>query len=140
MGLQALYSPNPMSNVVSLSPEQFSQLSSPPRLLDVRTSVEYKASHAPTALNLGMQRILLGQIPGLRNWLLPQWFRDLPHDEPLAIMCLTAHRSPIVAKTLAKAGFSNVLDISGGLMAWKKAGLPTKSGSSQIAQVKNLKA
>ena len=112
--------------IVSLSPEEFVQIPNPPRLLDVRTAVEYRAFHAPAALNLSMQRILMGQIPGLRNWVLPKWFRALPKDEPLAVVCLTAHRSPIAAKALAKAGFSNVFNITGGMIDWKKADLPVQ--------------
>lgn len=119
-------------HIVSLSPEEFVQLPSPPRLLDVRTAVEYRAFHAPAALNLSMQRILMSQIPWLRNWALPKWFRELPKDEPLAVICLTAHRSPIAAKALVKAGFSNVLNIEDGMMGWKKADLPTqKNHASQ---------
>jgi rhodanese-related sulfurtransferase len=87
-----------------------------------------------------MQRILLGQIPGVRNWVLPRWFRELPHDEPLAIMCLTAHRSPIVAQALVKAGFSNVSNISGGLMAWEKAGLPVQKSASKESHFKQPEA
>jgi len=127
---------NSTSNIATLSPEQFCRLPRPPRLLDVRTALEYRASHAPTAVHLSMQRILLGRIPGLRNWVLPQWFRDLPRDEPLAVMCLTSHRSPIVAQALTKAGFSNILNISGGLMDWEKADLPVKKASHEKTRKK----
>ncbi|EDX83561.1 hypothetical protein S7335_741 [Synechococcus sp. PCC 7335] len=77
-----------------------------------------------------MQRILLSQIPWLQNWVLPRWFRALPKDEPLAVVCLTSHRSPIVAKALVKLGFSNIFNISGGMMSWKKAALPIQNNKS----------
>ncbi len=112
--------------ILSISPQDFLALPSPPRLVDVRTAVEYRSFHAPAALNLSLQRILIGQIPWLRNWALPSWFRALAKDEPIALVCLTAHRSPIAAKALSKAGFSTIFDIEGGMMAWQKASLPVK--------------
>jgi rhodanese-related sulfurtransferase len=118
-----------MSTIFALSPEQFSQLPSPPRLLDVRTGLEYRVAHAPGAVSLSLQRLLLGQIPGLGQWVLPRWFRQLSKDEPLAVVCLTAHRSPIAAQALAKAGFSQIFNIAGGMLAWEKAGLPIQRGA-----------
>ena len=42
------------------------------------------------------------------------------------MICLSGHRSPRQAKRLAGMGFTNVTNVHGGLMAWKKAGLPVK--------------
>jgi rhodanese-related sulfurtransferase len=42
------------------------------------------------------------------------------------VICLSGHRSPRQAKHLAGMGFNNVTNVRGGLMAWKKAGLPLK--------------
>jgi rhodanese-related sulfurtransferase len=111
--------------ITELSPAEFVETATPPRLLDVRSGLEYAMFHAPQATNLSLQRILLGQIGLLHNWVLPQWFRELPKDEPIAVVCLTAHRSPIAAQAMAKLGFSQLFNISGGMMAWKEAGLPT---------------
>ncbi|QFS52554.1 rhodanese-like domain-containing protein [Nostoc sphaeroides] len=49
--------------------------------------------HAPGAINLSLPRILIGMIPGLRRWLYPQWFRDLPKNESVVVICLTSHRA-----------------------------------------------
>jgi rhodanese-related sulfurtransferase len=117
------------SSLTQLSPNEFMQLPHPPRLIDVRSQVEYRMFHAPTAINLSLPRIMLGRLPGLR-WLLPDWFRSLPKDEAIAVVCLTSHRSPIVAEQLVKDGFHHVINISGGMMDWKKAGLPMRSGKS----------
>lgn len=117
-------------SVVDLTPEEFCQLSNPPRLIDVRSGVEYRLFHAPNAVNLSLPRILIGQIPVLQSWVLPAWFRNLPKTEAIALVCLTSHRSPIAAQRLAQAGFTKVFNISGGMMAWKKAGLPIEKGSA----------
>lgn len=47
----------------------------------------------------------------------------LPRDRQLLTICASNHRSPLAARRLKKAGF-DVLDVSGGMEAWRKAGLP----------------
>ncbi|VEP13076.1 Thiosulfate sulfurtransferase GlpE [Hyella patelloides LEGE 07179] len=116
--------------VINLSPEEFTQLSNPPRLIDVRSSFEYAMFHAPypTTVNLSLPRILMGGNSWLRRWVLPQWFQELSKDEPVALICLTAHRSPIAAKQLTKAGFTKVYNVTGGMMEWRRQGFPTCKG------------
>jgi rhodanese-related sulfurtransferase len=114
--------------VIDLSPEEFNQLPNPPRLIDVRSSVEYRMFHAPDAINLSLPRILMGSNSWLRHYVLPQWFQELPKDEPIALICLTAHRSPIAAEQLVKAGFTEVYNITGGMMEWRQLGFPTCKG------------
>ena len=108
-----------------ISPQQYLNMGRPPKLIDVRTRFEYMTGHAPQAVNLSLFRLGFGMIPGLRRLLLPQWFRELPKDEPIAVICLTSHRSPIAAKQLLKAGFTKVYNITGGMMEWQQKGLPT---------------
>lgn len=114
--------------VINLSPEEFIHLANPPRLIDVRSSFEYYMFHAPDAVNLSMPRILMGSNSWLRRWVLPQWFQELPKDKPIALICLTAHRSPIVAEQLIKTGFTKVYNITGGMMEWQRLGLETCTG------------
>ncbi|MGB3639633.1 MAG: rhodanese-like domain-containing protein [Rivularia sp. (in: cyanobacteria)] len=114
--------------VIDLSPEEFNQLPNPPRLIDVRSSVEYRMFHAPDAINLSLPRILMGSNSWLRHYILPQWFQELPKDEPVALICLTSHRSPLAANQLVKAGFTEVYNITGGMMEWRQLGLPTCKG------------
>ncbi|MGK7952584.1 MAG: rhodanese-like domain-containing protein [Xenococcaceae cyanobacterium] len=114
--------------VIYLSLEEFHQLSNPPRLIDVRFQGEYNQFHAPNAVNLSLPRILMNNSPWLRRYVVPQWFQELPKNEPVALICLTAHRSPIAAKQLVKAGFTEVYNITGGMMEWRKLGFPTCNG------------
>jgi rhodanese-related sulfurtransferase len=116
------------TSVINISPQEFVQLASPPQLIDVRSQLEYATGHVPTALNLSLPRILIGTIPILSRWILSQWFRDLPKNEPVAVICLTAHRSPIAAASLAKEGFTNVFNVTGGMMKWQHLGLETRTG------------
>jgi len=114
--------PSPLNQtVVNLSPTELAQLPSTPLLIDVRSGFEYHTGHAPGAQNLSLPRILLGL--GVSRWFLPQWFRDLSLDQPIAVICLTAHRSPIAARRLVKAGFTTVYNMTGGMMAWPRSSL-----------------
>ncbi|MBE9136450.1 rhodanese-like domain-containing protein [Nodosilinea sp. LEGE 07088] len=122
-------------SVVELTPEEFVHRPHPPRLIDVRSGLEYAQFHAPGAISLSLPRILMGRLPWLKTWVLPHWFRTLPKTEAIALICLTAHRSPLAAQTLVKDGFSQVFNITGGMVAWQKAGLPTQKGTAKTAEV-----
>ncbi|KAI9129324.1 rhodanese-like domain-containing protein [Acaryochloris sp. CCMEE 5410] len=123
---------NSTPTYTNLSPQKWGQLPHPPLLIDVRSGAEYAMFHAPHAVNFSLHRLLLGKIPGLRRWAWPAWFRDLTHDQPIALICLTAHRSPIAASQLSKAGFTQIFNITGGMMQWRQLGLETVSGSQPI--------
>lgn len=127
----------PTPTYTNLSPKKWVQLTHPPLLIDVRSGSEYAMFHAPKAVNLSLQRLLLGRVPGLKRWAWPQWFQDLPKDEPVALICLTAHRSPIAASQLAKAGFTQILNITGGMMQWRQLGLGTISGNQPTLNTSN---
>ncbi|MBR8826342.1 MAG: rhodanese-like domain-containing protein [Gomphosphaeria aponina SAG 52.96 = DSM 107014] len=115
----------------NISPQEFAQLNQQPLLIDVRSKLEYLTGHAPKAINLSLPRILLGNIPILRQRVLPEWFLNLPKDEPIAIICLSAHRSPIIAKELVKAGFTQVFNITGGMLEWRRLNMVTFTGKSE---------
>jgi rhodanese-related sulfurtransferase len=117
-------SPSP-SAVVDLSPTDLAQAPNAPLLIDVRSGLEYLTGHAPGAQNLSLPRLLLGL--GIWRGFLPQWFRALPHEQPIAVVCLTAHRSPIAAQQLVKSGFTMVYNITGGMVEWRRLGLKTEA-------------
>lgn len=115
-------------SVTNLSPQEFQQLSHPPLLIDVRSQFEYVRGHAQGALNLSLPRILMAQNAYLRQFILPHWFRELPKEQPIAIICLTAHRSPIAAKSLLKLGFNKVFNVTGGMREWWQLNYPNCTG------------
>ncbi len=117
-------STSPDETVVNLSPTELTQRPDSPLLIDVHSSLEYATGHAPNARNLSLPRILLGF--GISQRFLPQWFQELPKDQAIAVICLTAHRSPIAAKQLLKAGFTRVYNITGGMVEWHRLGLKTE--------------
>ena len=49
-------------------------------------------------------------------------------DDEILVICLSGHRElPHQAKELAAMGYANVANVSGGLLAWQRAGLPVKA-------------
>ena len=54
--------------------------------------------------------------------------QDLPKDRPLLIMCATGVRSAAVTGYLLRSGWTDVLNVEGGITAWQRAGLPVERG------------
>ncbi len=116
-------------SLTNISPQEFHQLSNPPLLIDVRFQFEYVRGHAQGAVNISLPRILMAQNAYLRQFVVPKWFRDLPKEQPIAVICLTAHRSPIAANSLLKRGFTKVLNVTGGMSQWWQLDYPNVTGN-----------
>jgi rhodanese-related sulfurtransferase len=87
-------------------------------IVDVREPNEYAQIRAKGAVLLP-----LGQLHGR--------IKDLPRDRELLLMCRTGGRSQNATQFLAANGFANVSNVSGGIVAWYQAGLPTSSGDAE---------
>jgi len=90
---------------------------SPPQILDVRTEREWRASRIEGAFNAPITS-LHATLQGL----------DLEPQHPVVAICLSAHRSIPAVRALRDAGFSDVCQLRGGMLAWWKAGLPAVEG------------
>ncbi len=94
--------------------EAFARSKRGAKLVDVRSAREFAhGGHAKGARSLPPERIK-SDVTGLRR------------EDEILVICLSGHRSPRQAKKLAGMGFTNVSHVHGGLMAWRKAGLPLK--------------
>ena len=82
-------------------------------ILDVRTANEYAAGHIQRALN-----VTWGD--GFEERLNQAGIRPC---KPVAVYCRSGRRSMAAAKALAQMGFK-VYNLSGGIVAWEKAGRP----------------
>ena len=79
--------------------------------LDVREPDEYAAGHVAEA------RLLpLGQV-GAR-------LGDLPRNRTIVVVCRSGRRSAEATRLLLGAGFADVHNLTGGMIAWRQAGLP----------------
>jgi hydroxyacylglutathione hydrolase len=81
-------------------------------VLDVRQPAEWKAGHIQGAV----------YITGAE---LPAKINDVPKDRPVATVCGSGHRSSIAASLLLRNGNRRVVNVLGGMSAWKKAGFET---------------
>lgn len=85
-------------------------------VLDVRNQNEL-----PGGRIKGAQHITLGY--------LTDHLADIPRDKPIVLHCEGGGRSSIGASVLKAHGIDNVINLTGGMGAWRKAGLPVESGS-----------
>lgn len=83
-------------------------------LIDVCEPAEFAAGHASGARNIPM-----GRLDGAK---------ELPSNKalPLVLLCASGARAGRAAAQLRKAGYDGAIAVSGGLAAWREAGLPTE--------------
>jgi rhodanese-related sulfurtransferase len=91
-------------------------------VLDVREPAEYAQEHLPGALHVprGMLEAkadleYAGREPRLAD-----------RNQPIITHCASGARSAFAADVLQRMGFADVRSMSGGIQAWKEAGLPTE--------------
>jgi len=81
------------------------------RVLDVRRQPEWDAGH----------------IAGAQLWALDKFSTSLPaleKDSPVAVHCKSGYRSVIACSLLERAGYKNVINLTGGFDAWQQANFP----------------
>lgn len=88
-------------------------------LLDVRTADEYNDGHIPNAINIDVKK----------ESFIEEAKSTLPADKTIAVYCRSGKRSANAAGMLAKEGYK-VVNLEGGIMAWKDAGMPTETESA----------
>lgn len=59
-------------------------------------------------------------------WAIMQNKLKLPKETPIMLVCAVGGRSFAAGQMLVKYGYKEVYNVSGGLVAWKEAGLPVK--------------
>ena len=80
-------------------------------LVDVREQVEFAGSRVAEARSLPLSE-------------LEKRHTELDHSKPIYVMCRTGRRSAEAQKLLARLGFQNVINVSGGIEEWRKNRLP----------------
>jgi hydroxyacylglutathione hydrolase len=78
-------------------------------VVDVRESDEFAARHLRGAVHVPF-------------WAIAARAADLPRDRPIAVMCAGGLRSSLGASLLARAGFHDLRNVTGGMGAWLEAG------------------
>jgi hydroxyacylglutathione hydrolase len=85
-------------------------------LVDVRARAEFEAEHIP-----GARHIHLGYLAARAD--------ELPREGTVVLQCVSGDRSSAGYSVLARAGFENVVNLTGGIVGWRSAGLGTSVSS-----------
>ncbi len=93
-------------------------------LIDVRTPVEYREVHAEAARSVPLDRlepraVMEGRIGS--------------NEEPLYMICRSGSRGRQACEAFHAAGFSSVVNVEGGTLAWEQAGLPVVRGAKSMS-------
>jgi rhodanese-related sulfurtransferase len=91
-------------------------------LLDVREPHEWRAGHAERARHIPLDQ-------------LPQRLGELPAGRPVITVCRSGMRSARAASLLARHGHE-VYNLSGGMAAWARAGLPLRASGGGAGRIR----
>ena len=112
------------SSKTDLSPTEFSKQlleTENPTILDVRTPGEFGEGHIQNALNFDWNGSSFdAQVS------------KLDKNTTVFVYCLSGGRSGSAASQLRSNGFKNVLELDGGMMAWRSAGLSETTDSKVV--------
>lgn len=78
-------------------------------IIDVREPSEYAEGRIP-----GATLIPLGELANRTD--------EVPTDVPVVMVCRSGNRSSQAVQLLQKAGFTNIHNMTGGMIAWNQAG------------------
>ena len=87
-----------------------------PLLVDVREPGEFADVRAPGAVLVPMSEFAARA-------------GELPRDRPLMVVCHLGGRSAAAAGFLIRSGWSDVVNVAGGMDAWERGGLPVRRGT-----------
>ncbi len=87
-----------------------------PIVVDVRQPEEYRSGHIA-----GARLMPLGE--------LSHKMKNLPINREIVCVCASGNRSHSATRTLMDAGY-NVYNMKGGMLSWRRAGLPVKKGDA----------
>ncbi|MFZ5799040.1 MAG: rhodanese-like domain-containing protein [Desulfobulbaceae bacterium] len=91
--------------------------------LDVRTPRERSHGAIPGTNLVSIYDLMKGTVP-------------LPKDKPILLVCAVGGRSYVAAQVMSRQGFQEVYNLSGGISAWVKAGLPLMQDQASSGQLK----
>lgn len=89
------------------------------QVIDVRELDEIEAVRTSFAKALPLSRLAGGDIGPLAQ---------VDKSETLYMLCRSGNRSRTACDLLSRAGFANVVNVEGGMIAWEAARLPVLKG------------
>jgi len=76
---------------------------------DTRSSAQFEQGSLPGVAHFSLEQIQAGALP------------ELPPDTPIYLICERGVISELAGLCLEASGFSQVYNVEGGLVAWRKA-------------------
>ncbi len=114
------------AGIAKISPKRLYELyqrGEPVELIDVRTPAEYRSLHATIARVAPLDELN------------PKKFMETrlgASHEPLYVICRSGTRSEKACEKFFSAGYTDVVNVTGGTLAWEKAGLPVVRGKKML--------
>lgn len=90
------------------------------QLLDVRTAKEFNTGHLPDALQADFTK---------KNEFFER-IKYVDRSKPVYVYCLSGGRSSAAAKWMRENGYTKVVEMDGGVIAWKQAGKALTGGNA----------
>ncbi len=104
------------NDVPTVSPNQAAEMLNKQKaiMVDVREQDERNEQHIEGTLFIPLDQLdsRIGELAEYKN-------------SPIILQCRSGKRSNVAATSLMKAGFTKVLNLDGGILAWDKHGLAT---------------
>ena len=104
----------PVNSISAVEAEKKISQQQKPFLLDVRQPEEFRSGHIA-----GAKLIPLGELQARMN--------ELPKDREIIVVCQSGSRSMSATRLLSGAGY-NVINLTGGMIAWSRSNLPVSKG------------
>ena len=106
----------PFGSVPEITPAELARVMERPdeglQLLDVRTQREFDEGHLPNARHAPITS-LSRELEGL----------SLDARRRVVAICASGHRSVVAVRLIRRRGFVEVVQLAGGMSAWRAAGL-----------------
>lgn len=101
------------AGVRAVGPDEFAAAIAEPERVTINVHVPYEGDITGTDLSIPFDQITeqVSRLPSDR-------------DTPLAVYCRSGRMSEIAADTLTNLGYANILDLQGGMQAWRDSGRP----------------
>jgi rhodanese-related sulfurtransferase len=84
-------------------------------IIDVRTPAEFRQERIEQAVNKPLDSM-------------EKWVNELPKDKTIYFVCRSGSRSGIAQRIAAQRGYTDAYNMTGGMIAWRREGLPVMSG------------
>ena len=113
--------------VTTISPHRLQELHDAGKelaLIDVRTPVEYREAHVEFARNVPLDQLDPAAFMKSRNG---------AESDPLYVICRSGSRGEKACEKIVKAGYTDVFNVEGGILACEQTNLPFERGKKAIS-------